>query len=171
MKIFILLLSILLTLSTAYGNDWEVQFKNDLNKGKLVSIEESNLILEKAIFDAMKNKAYACECMRIAMIAYDYNPYSVIKFIYSSGNNLKIDQLCFCATDAGILKAIIAMAIKDAVTPANKPIYTIDEINQSQCLNGEEGLPYTEKVKPMKKIQMTNEYGDKTPGSTFTFKQ
>jgi hypothetical protein len=75
----------------------------------------------------------------------EYNPYSVLKAIYSQGGDLEIDPLCTCATEAGVMKAVIARAAADAVTPLNEPVYDVDEIARSQCLSG---LAFTASEEP-----------------------
>ena len=96
--------------------------------------------------------------MKIA-IDFEYNAYSVLKYLYAAGGQLGVDQLCMCATEAGVMKAIIAKAAMDAVTPLNEPVFDRDEITQSQCLGGEEILAYTALAKPLPRIPV--EYRDK----------
>jgi len=145
----------------AEAADWRDNFVDALEKGKqpLPSAAEAGeeglaytppeeIVLEEAISKAMDEKAPACECMKIA-IDYEYNPYLVLKNIYGAGGDVKLNQLCMCATEAGIMKAIIANAAADAVTPLDEPVFDRDEIAQSQCLGGEEGLAYTTAAQPL----------------------
>ena len=81
----------------------------------------------------MDLKAPACEVMKIA-VDLKYNPYSTIKTIFAVGGEVKLDQLCMCATESGITKEIIAKAASDATSSLGKPIFSRDEIIQSQCL-------------------------------------
>ncbi|MBI9089258.1 MAG: hypothetical protein JEZ12_08580 [Desulfobacterium sp.] len=118
------------------------------------------MVLKEAVSKAMEKEASACECMKIA-IDLEYNPYAVLKAIYSSEGNVQLDQLCMCATEAGIMKAITAKAAVDSLSSSGAPLFQQDEITQSQCLGGEEGrintppeegLAYTAPVVPLKTI-------------------
>ncbi len=133
------------------GYGWQPTFRDILEKGKVDMHEAEQraqaggyaytpteeVILEEAISYALSDEEgdRACECMKIAM-ELEYNPYSVLKMIYGVGGDLEIDQLCTCATDAGVTKAIIAEAATNAVTLLNEPVYDINEISRSQCLTG-----------------------------------
>lgn len=137
------------------GLGWQNAYKEMLEKGK-ASVQTSNdglaytpaeaTVLEEAVAYALSGEEgdRACECMKIA-VELEYNPYLVLKTIYGLGGDLEIDQLCNCATEAGVTKAIIALAATDAVTPLDEPVYDEDEIARSQCLTGlayqEGGLP------------------------------
>jgi len=138
---------------SAAEENWRTAFISALEGGKTAQLPNSKeeglaytpseeIVLKDAISKAMAQKAPACECMKIA-VDLEYNPYSVLKNIYASGGDLKLDQLCMCATEAGIMKAIIAKAAVDALSPTGDPLFNRDEITQSQCLGGEEGLAYT----------------------------
>ena len=137
----------------AAEENWRTAFISALEEGKTAQLPKSKeeglpytpseeIVLKDAISKAMAQKAPACECMKIA-VDLEYNPYAVLKNIYASGGDLKLDQLCMCATEAGIMKAIIAKAAVDALSPTGDPLFDRDEITQSQCLGGEEGLAYT----------------------------
>jgi len=151
------------------AQNWRDDFVTALEKGKAVKLPDNqtkaeglaytppeDVVLEEAIARAIENKAPPCQCMKIA-IDFDYNPYSVIKNIYSAGGDIKLDQVCSCATEAGVMKAIIAKAAADAVSPLNEPIFKPNEIAQSQCLGGEEGLAYTQRHKPLYAIRVSSE--------------
>ena len=161
---------------------WSDTFQAMLEKGKQAAVPAGQpkptglaytapdeIALEEAISFALKQdkSARVCECLKIA-IDLDYNPYLVIKTIYTIGANLDIDQLCMCATEAGVMKAIIAKAAKDAVTPLDKPVYNMDEIAQSQCLRGVNGLAYTRADNELKEIP-TDGKEDKNYVSTSKF--
>lgn len=133
-------------------NDWQEAFQAALEKGKispaapaesggLAYTPSQETVLEEAVMMALAEEQgdRACECMKMA-IDLDYNPYSVLKAIYSVGGDLEIDPLCACATEAGVMKAVIAKAATEAITPLNEPVYNVDEIARSQCLSG---LAYT----------------------------
>lgn len=109
-------------------------------------------VLERAYIDLFKENEDCppCEVMKVS-VDLEYNPYDVIKLIYSLGKDVRLDQLCMCAVEQGINKAIIANAAVDAQT-LDKPKFQRDEITQSQCLRGEEGLAYTEAEGPIPKI-------------------
>lgn len=177
----VLFLILVGTTSQVYAGDWRIEYMDALEAGKAVELPQGQtqaeglaytppeeVVLEEAISRAMEKKAPACECMKIA-VDLDYNPYSVLKNIYSAGGDLELDQLCICATEAGIMKAIIAKAAKKAVSPLGEPIFKRDEIAQSQCLGGEEGLPYTPSAKALKKITTSKDYGDREAASPSAF--
>lgn len=142
------------------NEDWRQNYTAALKKAKAVQLPTGQpqaaaglgytpseaVALQDAIGKAMENQKEkserACECMKIA-VDLEYNPYLVIKTIYETGGDLKIDQLCMCASEAGIMKAIIAKAAREAVSPLGKPVYAPDEIAQTSCFRGEEGLAYT----------------------------
>jgi len=99
------------------------------------------------------NSARACDCLQAAM-ATGYDPYAVVKtLLEEGGNNLTIEDICACATGAGVMKAVIAKAVTDAATPFDEPMFSMDEIAQCQCLRGTDGLPYTE-ADALKKIKI-----------------
>ncbi|MCP4117795.1 MAG: hypothetical protein GY737_20835 [Desulfobacteraceae bacterium] len=125
------------------------------------------IVLQEAVSKAMEQNAPVCECMKIA-IDLEYNPYSVLKTIYASGGVVKLDQLCMCATEAGVMKAIVAKAAGDALSPTGTPLFHRDEIAQSQCLGGEEGLAYTASDVPLKTID-TDSNKNRNYASTTTF--
>lgn len=163
--LFVSMLTIIVMFSTAlFAEDsrknegWQNEFLTTLKKGKadqlpsgqtqavgLAYTPSEPVILRDAISKALEKESgeRACECMKIA-IDVGYNPYQVIKTIYETGGDLEIDQLCMCATEAGVMKAIVAKAAKDAVSPQGGPVYAPDEIAQTSCFRGEEGLAYTE---------------------------
>ncbi|MDA3788142.1 MAG: hypothetical protein PF503_06570 [Desulfobacula sp.] len=123
---------------------WDLAFVHDLEKirsqkktgglGYTLSEEEA---LDEAIKKAMDQKAPPCEAMKLA-VDLNFNPYNVITGIFSSGAEIDLNQLCMCATEAGISKSLMAQATNAAV---NENMLTRDEIAQAQCLR--EGLGYT----------------------------
>ncbi len=149
-----LLMFSLVALSSACfaGNNlWEKNYINALQKGVAITMDHKGgglgytpskeTILEGAIKNAIAEKAPSCQMMKIA-IDMKYNPYSVIKNIFSFGGEVDLNQLCMCATESGINKQIIAKAAEEAASPLGKPIYNRDEIAQAQCLR-KIGLGYT----------------------------
>jgi len=136
------------------NNAWELEFVQALQKGQamiktgskglgLTPSEEA--LLAKAIKQAIVIKdAPACQVMKIA-VDLEYNPYFVIKNIFSHGGKIDLDQLCMCATVDGINKQVFARASKDAASPLGKPLFSRDELTQCQCLQ-EIGLGYHEPV-------------------------
>ncbi len=130
----------------AEENPWEENFIQALQKGKakvagqgegLGYTPSEDVVLETAIEKAMGLKAPACEVMKIA-VDLKYSPYSTIKNIFAVGGEVGLDQLCMCATESGVLKEIIAKAASDAMSSLGTPIFSRDEIIQSQCV----GLGY-----------------------------
>jgi tetratricopeptide (TPR) repeat protein len=91
-------------------------------------------------FNIGKNQR-ACDCLNMAL-EMGYNPHLVLKTIFEVGNDLEFNPLCECASASGVMKATIARAAGDAVSPANGNIYSISELIRSQCFRGEEGLSY-----------------------------
>ncbi len=168
---------------------WQIAFTAALKAGKpsplpqgqaqeegLAYTPPEETVLKEAISAAMEQEASACECMKIA-VDLEYNPYAVLKAIYSSEGNVKLDQLCNCATEAGIMKAITAKAAGDALSSSGTPKFPQDEITQSQCLGGEEastdtppeeGLAYTAPVVPLKAIA-TDPTANRNYATTTTF--
>ncbi len=151
-KPLIIVLSLALLYSTGFAQDsqWENEFVLALQKGRALSSAKTgglaytpaqSTVLENAIKKAMDKKAPPCEAMKIA-VDLKYNPYSVIKNIFSYGGEVDLNQLCMCATESGVNKQIIAKAATDAASPLGKPIFPRDEIAQAQCLR-EIGLGYT----------------------------
>lgn len=136
---------------------WQDGYLAALKKGKAVQSRSAHppaagfaytppeaVVLQEAILKALEKDrgTRVCECMKMAVDA-DYNAYLVIKTIYEVGGNLEIDQLCMCATEAGVMKAILAKAAKEAASPLGEPVFSPDEIAQANCFRGEEGLAYT----------------------------
>ncbi len=165
--IFTIVGVVLSDISSVEAENWRKPYINALERGKIIipsDIDEKlrdktaeksavsglaytppseDVILEKAITQALTRNAPPCECMKIA-INLQYNPYSVLKNIYGAGNReILLDQLCMCASELGIMKAVIARAATDALSSSNEPIFQMDEISQCQCLGGEEGFAYT----------------------------
>ncbi len=148
-------MALLSSMSFANENSWEKAYVNALQKGQkavLTNIDNNKggglgytpsqeTILEGAIKNAIEMKAPSCQMMKIA-INMDYNPYSVIKNIFSFGGAVDLNQLCMCATESGINKQIIAKAATEATSPLGTPVYSRDEIAQAQCLRNI-GLGYT----------------------------
>lgn len=132
---------------------WDTEFVQALEKirsqkktgglGYTVTEEEA---LEKAIKKAMDQKAPACEALKLA-VDLNFNPYTVVSGIFSSGAEIDLDQLCMCATESGISKSLMAQA---ATAAADANLLTRDEITQSQCLR--EGLGFTEEAQPFESM-------------------
>ncbi len=101
---------------------------------------EKNILLKKAITKALDGDAPPCEVMRIA-VGLDYKVYFAIRYIYEYSSEVKLDELCWCATSDGVEKHIISKAAADARTPDNDPVFRQNEIAKSECLR--EGLAYT----------------------------
>ncbi len=142
MKKFIVLFIILFSINV-FAFDGEKQLISNLTKYSGGNIEDEVLILEKEYKLLFDNKECPiCEVMKIS-IDLKYNPYIVLKLLYSMGQNVELDELCSCATEAGINKSIIARSAVDSVNTFDNPIFDRDEIIQSQCLSGEKGLGYT----------------------------
>lgn len=149
----IMILTSILTVKPCFGFEGEKEFIMELIKGKQVIVNPTNglgytpnevITLESAYQKLFKNENIpVCEVMKLS-IDLNYKPYDVIRLIYSNGKEVLLDQLCMCSTEAGINKSIIAKAAVDAVSSLNEPIYSRDEITQSQCLSGETVLAYTE---------------------------
>jgi len=121
------------------GNKPVVIITNGKNKIVYTPTEEQTFMV--AVTRAIKQGADACECMKIA-IDMNYTPYLVLKTIYSIGSYIKLDQLCMCATETGIMKAIIVKAAIDATLPTGEHRFSRDEIIQSQCLKLEKEIDY-----------------------------
>ncbi len=147
---------------------WDAEFVQALEKirsqkktgglGYTITEEEA---LEKAIKEAMDQKAPACEAMKLA-VDLNFNPYAVVSGIFSSGAEVDLDQLCMCATESGISKSLMAQAASAA---ADANMLTRDEITQSQCLR--EGLAYTAEEGQLERIVIKKEpkrYSISTPG-------
>lgn len=160
----ILTIIVHMLIAYSFAEDWRDDYIEALERGKSVQLPSDqeqveglaytppeDVVLEEAITKAIERDAPACECLKIA-IDFDYNPYSVIKNLYAAGGESKLDQLCMCATELGVMKAVIANAAADAVSPLNEPIFDRDEIAQSQCLGGEEALAYTAVSKPLSRM-------------------
>lgn len=153
-KLIFLILTLFVCFSgISFANSWEKNYISTLTKGK-VSLKNTSyvgaglgyhaaeeVILQDAIKTALDSQGPPCTVMKIA-IDLEYNPYNIIKTIYSQGKEIPLDQLCMCATESGIQKQIITKAALDAVSSINKPVYSRDEIAQAQCFN-ERGLGYT----------------------------
>lgn len=157
LTIFVMFSTTLFAENPRKEENWREDYLATLKKGKAVQLPAGQpqaagmaytppeaVVLQEAILKALEKERgeRVCECMKIA-IDLEYNPYLVIKTIYEVGGDLEIDQLCMCATEAGVMKAIIAKAAREAVTPLGKPVYAPDEIAQTSCFRGEEGLAYT----------------------------
>ena len=129
--------------------DWEEEFVQALKKGKetagtqtegLAYTPSEETVFKEAVKKALDRDAPACQCMKIA-VNMEYNPYMVLTNIYGAGKGVKLDDLCMCATEEGIMKEVIAKAASEAVGPAGDKVFDRDEVTQSQCL--QVGLPYT----------------------------
>lgn len=126
---------------------WMVDFKAKIEKaitdsespdtGGLAYTPSKEAALEDALKAAMTGEtgnSRSCELMKTAVGAYNFDLSSVLKAIHSAGGSLEIDTLCSCATEAGVMPAVIA----EAATESGK--YDMQEIARSQCLSG---LAYT----------------------------
>jgi len=160
--LFTLFLMIIIYTSNSNAFEGEKQLIENLNQG-LENINSSDglgytpaeiSILEKSYTELIDiNEDFPpCEVMKLS-IDMGYNPYNVIKMIYSIGKSIDLDKACMCAVELGISKSIIARSAVDAVNSLNEPIFDMDEVVQSQCLRGEEGLAYTEKSSDLKGIK------------------
>lgn len=139
---------------------WESEFVQALLKGKemietggneLADVPYQETILAEAVKRAIVIKdTQACQALKIA-VDLEYNPYFVIKNIFSHGDEIDLDQLCMCAIEDGINKQIFAKASKDAVSPLGEPVFSSNELAQCQCLK-EVGLGYHEPVAERPKI-------------------
>jgi TolB-like protein len=152
---------------TSEPEDWRNDYRVTLKRGKAVQLPQRQppgtvglaytppeaVTLQNAISKALEKEkeGRVCECMKMA-VDLEYNAYLVIKTIYEAGGDLEIDQLCMCATEAGVMKAIVAKAAREAVSPLGNPVYTTDEIAQTSCFRGEEGLAYTPGEVPLAAI-------------------
>lgn len=150
---------------------WDVTFIHDLEKirsekktgglGYTLSEEEA---LDEAIKKAMDQEAPTCEAMKLA-VDLNFNPYNVITGIFRSGAEIDLDQLCMCATEAGISKSLLGQASDYAV---EENMLTRDEIIQCQCLR--EGLGFTPKEVVFDETPINNRtreksYSSFTPGT------
>ena len=171
----ILIYLVLVITAVCMAKDWQEDyvellstgsdFINDDGPSKGVDLK----ILKKSIQVAINNNGSECKMLKIA-INMGYSPYYALKFIFESGGKISLDELCMCATELGIMKSITAKAASDAVDLSNKSIFNVDEVAQSQCLGGEEGLPYTPSIKGLEKIKTSRDHGDGPYGSVFTFR-
>jgi len=146
MKKLIILLIVLLigTYSTALAFDGEDALIKALIKGKQINSKSDGLGYTQDDSDILKtaykallatNKDYpTCEVMKTS-VDLKYNPYEVLVNLYAADRKIDIDQLCMCATEAGISKSLITQAAVNGIKDQR------DEIPQSQCL--QEGLGYT----------------------------
>ena len=143
-------------LFAAEQDDWRTPYITALQDGKTTTTTQARgeglaytaseeQVLMDAVSKALELNAPTCECMKIA-IDLEYNPYSVLKSIYSFGGEIELDQLCMCATETGIMKAIIAKAAMDAISSTGEAVFDRDEVSQFNCLKGEQGLAYTPEV-------------------------
>jgi len=125
---------------------WVPEYTKALQEGKaMINTPSEETVLAEAVKQAIViNKAPAYEAMKIA-IDLKYNPYSVIKNIFSHGGAIDLDELCNYASQYGINKQIFAKASKDAVSLLGKPVFSRNELAQCQCLQ-EIGLGYREPV-------------------------
>jgi len=133
---------------------WAPEYIKALQEGKeiiktggkgLDYTPSEDTVLAEAVKQAIViNNAPAYEAMKIA-VDLKYNPYSVIKNIFSHGGSIDLDQLCDYASKFGIDKQVFAKASKDAVSPLGKRVFSRNELAQCQCLQ-EIGLGYSEPV-------------------------
>ncbi|MCF8025490.1 MAG: hypothetical protein K9K82_08385 [Desulfobacteraceae bacterium] len=136
---------------SAAAQSWEEEFSRALAEiqeaaqagepgdglGYTPSLED---MLDEAIGNAMAQGGGGCQVMKMA-VDMDFNPYPVLLSIYSRGS-VSLDEVCMCATEQGVSKAVIAQAATSAAGPGGQPAYSQDEVAQCQCL--QEGLPYTQ---------------------------
>lgn len=151
-SILIIGLTVFSNAGFAEENDWEQEFVQALQKGKTQTTGQDaglgytpagSTVLENAIKKAMGSNAPPCAVIKIA-VDLEYNPYSVIKKIFSHGSDIDLNQLCMCANENDINKQIVAKAAADARISSAlcTPIFSSNEIAQVQCLK-EIGLGYT----------------------------
>lgn len=144
-KLMILLIVLFMGVySSALAFDGEDALIKALQKGKQDSPKSDGLGYTQAGPDFLKlaykelfstNKDYpTCEVMKLS-IDLKYNPYDVLINLYAINKEVDLDQLCMCATEAGISKSLITQAAINGAKDRR------DEIPQSQCLR--EGLGYT----------------------------
>ena len=156
---FVMAALVLVVMMTRAGTTdaWEKEYIEKLQSGKETSAQlkseglaytpAEETVLEEAIIVAMEQKASPCEALKIA-VDMEYNAYLTIKHIYGYGGEVGLNQVCMCATEAGIQKQIVARAAAEAITPLGEPVYERDEIAQSQCIN-QTGLAYTDTEEPL----------------------
>ena len=125
---------------------WETKFTDTLTQ-PTIGDDEKKALLKEAITEALDVDAPPCECMRIA-IGLEYKSYFVIKYIYEHSKEVKLDDLCWCATSDGIEKHIIARAAAEAKRLNNDPVFRQNEIAKSECIKSDEGLAYTAELDP-----------------------
>ena len=170
-KTALIVVGIILTASVGFTQErnlWEKDFIQALQAGKIevteqqtealgytLSLEDrikaEEEVLKQAIQKAIDMKAPPCDVMKTAIVDLEdlgYQPYSVLKYIYSSGGDVDLNQLCMCATEKGIGKAnltgdVVARAASEATTADGQPVFQPDEISQAQCFQ-DIGLGFTE---------------------------
>ncbi|MCP3875019.1 MAG: hypothetical protein GY699_17940 [Desulfobacteraceae bacterium] len=118
---------------------WETEYLSVLNQ-QSNSSDEKKTLLKQAVTKALDGDAPACEVMRIA-IGLNYKPYFVMRYIYEHSSQVKLDELCWCATSDGVEKPIISKAVADARASNNDPVFRQNEIAKADCLK--EALAYT----------------------------
>ena len=125
---------------------WAPEYIKALQKGKgMINTPSEETVLAEAIRQAIViNKAPAYQAMKIA-IDLKYNPYFVIKNIFSHGGDVDLDQLYMYATEYGIDRLIFIKASKDALSPLGKPVFSRNELAQCKCMQ-EVGHGYREPV-------------------------
>jgi TolB-like protein len=119
------------------------------------------LVLNAAVSLALMKNApeRACKCMKMALDR-GYNPYLVLKIIYGEGGDPGFNRLAKCAIQAQVMKAIIAKAAIDAVTPLGQPVFNANTIAQSKILQNHHGLPYTAEQKGLENIPIDTDKAD-----------
>ncbi len=130
--LLLLIVLILVAMSTRAEDTWQQKFSLAIDTNIENPLRQK--ILKDGIAVALEEEAPPCEVMRIA-IGKEYKPYFVIKYIYESSKDAKIDELCWCATNDGIEDMIIMKAVMDS------EVFRQNEIAKSDCLR--EALPYT----------------------------
>lgn len=168
----VLVITLVMIFQPGPADAWEKEYIEKLQAGKetadqlkaegLAYTPAEETVLEEAIIQAMEEKAPPCEAMKIA-VDLEYNPYLTLKHLYGYGGEVGLDQVCMCATEAGIQTQIVARAAAEAITPLGEPVYERDEIAQSQCIN-QTGLAYTEAFVPLRTIKG----GDTDPINPFS---
>ncbi len=125
----------------AQSEKWEEAFNSALAKAKEEAADSDarKQLLDEAIRNALNQGAPGCQLLKMA-VKSEFDPYAALLSIYSSGM-VGLDEICMCATEQGINKAVIAQAASNATASGGGSVYTRDEITQSQCLQAI--LPYT----------------------------
>lgn len=142
-------------------NLWEAEFVKALQEGKAKDLQpgeglgytpDEEQVLKDALEKALSQQAPPCETMKIA-VDLQYQPYSVLKNIFSSNAEVDLNQMCMCATEKGVRTEIFTQAADD--------VNRLDEVTQAQCI----GLGFTEALAD---IEVIDDPDDPPPFSTET---